>query len=138
MQNMFEVSYFSGSKEMIPSGWNVVDEDKTFTPLSSRNPQVPQYLDEDSGNGYDLANGRAGSESSSSDDPYKENDQSTATRMVEESSDEDEDEDELAPSAPQVSHPFLLRIEVSFPLWSSCFAVKPCLANLSPDLLTKD
>lgn len=89
---MFEVGYFAGSKEMIPSGWNVVDEDKTYASISSRNPQVQQAIDEDSGTGFE--DGRAGSESSE-EDLYRSNatsnDFSSTTRMVDETSDEDED-----------------------------------------------
>jgi ubiquitin carboxyl-terminal hydrolase 4/11/15 len=92
LQNMFELGFFSGSKEMIPSGWNVVDEDKTYPKVSSRNPQVYQRIDEDSGNGFE--DGRAGSESSE-DGLYPSNGNnnafSTTTRMVDETSDEDED-----------------------------------------------
>jgi hypothetical protein len=102
LQNMFEVGYFAGSKEMIPSGWNVVDEDKTYPTLSSRNPQVYQPIEEDSVNGFE--DGRAGSESSE-EGSYSGNGTSNAfsstTRMVEETS--DEDEDVVSAAAPRVS-----------------------------------
>ena len=100
LQNMFDIGYFTGSKEMIPSGWNVVDEDKIYPPISSRNPQVYQPIDDDSGNGFE--DGRAGSESS--DDelyPGTSNAFSSTTRMVDETS--DEDDDVIAPSIPRVS-----------------------------------
>jgi ubiquitin carboxyl-terminal hydrolase 4/11/15 len=100
---MFEIGFFAGSKEMIPSGWNVVDEDKIYPSISSRNPQVYQPIDEDSGNGFE--DGRAGSESSE-EGVYTSNSTSngfsSATRMVDETS--DEDEDVIPARAPQVSY----------------------------------
>lgn len=94
LQNMFEVGYFAGSKEMIPSGWNVVDEDKTYPNISSRNPQVYQPIEEDSGNVFE--DGRAGSESSEDGNLYSgngtSNDFHSNTRMTDEvTSDEDAD-----------------------------------------------
>ncbi|KAN0095576.1 UCH domain containing protein [Hyaloscypha variabilis] len=93
LQNMFVIGYFAGSKEMIPSGWNVVDEDKNYPPISTRNPHVYQPIDEDSGNGFE--DSRAGSESSE-EGRYPSNGTSSAfsntTRMADES---DEDEDSL-------------------------------------------
>jgi ubiquitin carboxyl-terminal hydrolase 4/11/15 len=90
---MFVIGYFAGSKEMIPSGWNVVDEDKNYPPISTRNPHVYQPIDEDSGNGFE--DSRAGSESSE-ESRYPSNGTSSAfsntTRMADES---DEDEDSL-------------------------------------------
>ena len=95
---MFVVGYFEGSKEMIPSGWNVVDEDKSYPAISTRNPHVYQPIDEDSGNGFE--DSRAGSESSE-EGRYPSNGTSSAfsntTRMAEES-----DEDDIIP--PRVSH----------------------------------
>ena len=97
---MFDIGFFAGSKEMIPSGWNVVDEDKTYPPISTRNPQVYQPVEEDSGNGFE--DGRAGSESSE-DGRYPSNGTSNGcsepTRMVDESS----DEDAIPPVIPRVS-----------------------------------
>ena len=102
---MFEVGYFAGSKEMIPSGWNVVDEDKTYPSISSRNPQIPQPIDEDSGNGFE--DGRVGSESSE-EDLYSSsrNGFSSTTRTVDETS--DEDDEAIPPLIPRVSLHFLL------------------------------
>lgn len=103
---MFDIGYFAGSKEMIPSGWNVVDEDKTYPSISSRNPQVYQPIDEDSGNGFE--DGRAGSESSEEGlypSTSTSNGFSSTTRMVEETS--DEDEDVIPAVVPRVSQHFL-------------------------------
>jgi ubiquitin carboxyl-terminal hydrolase 4/11/15 len=86
---MFELCYFTSVKEMIPSGWNVVDEDKTYATLSSRNPQLQQPVDDESSNGYELANGR-GSSASSEDSTYQDTADSSNTRMVDESSEDDE------------------------------------------------
>jgi ubiquitin carboxyl-terminal hydrolase 4/11/15 len=104
---MFEVGFFTGSKEMIPSGWNVVDEDKTYPSISSRNPQVHQSIDEDSGNGFE--DGRAGSESSD-EELYRgtSNGFSNTTRKADETS--DEDDEVIQPSAPRVSLPSFLRL----------------------------
>ena len=94
---MFDISFFAGSKEMIPSGWNVVDEDKTYPPISTRNPQVYQPVEEDSGNGFE--DGRAGSESSEEGRYGTSNGCSEPTRMVDEYS----DEDAIPPVIPRVS-----------------------------------
>jgi hypothetical protein len=86
---MFELGYFSGIKEMVPSGWNAVDEDKTYPTLDSRNPQVRQPRDLDLENGYDQ-NSQDGSETSQDNDNFHDSAFSSTTRMVEEESDEDE------------------------------------------------
>jgi len=88
LQNMFSMGYFVGSKEMVPTGWHTVDEDKTYPTLSSRNPQAAQSLDPGSPSGQELSNSRAGSEGSEDND---NDDGASNTRMVEESSDEDAD-----------------------------------------------
>jgi ubiquitin carboxyl-terminal hydrolase 4/11 len=99
---MFDLGYFTGSKELVPSGWNIVDDDKTYPTLSSRNPQLQQSHDDESGNDYDMTDGRAGSESSNDGDNYSSNHFSDNTRMTEE---ETSDEDELVsnPQPPRVS-----------------------------------
>jgi len=97
LQNLFDLCYFAG-KELVPTGWNVVDEDKKYPRLSSRNPQVFQSADE-SDQDHDMTNGRAASESSSDNGGAKyQDDYSNHTRMNEES-----DEDEVAPRPPTVS-----------------------------------
>jgi ubiquitin carboxyl-terminal hydrolase 4/11 len=112
---MFEIGFFAGSKEMIPSGWNVVDEDKVYPSISSRNPQVYQPIDEDSGNGFE--DGRAGSESSE-EGLYPSNGTSngfsSTTRMVEETS--DEEEDIIPPVIPRVSeHSPRISLQLQYP-----------------------
>ena len=99
---MFDLGYFVGSKELVPSGWNQVDDEKTYPTLSSRNPQLQHNLDEDSGNDYDMTTDRAGSESSHEGDNYSRNHLLGNTRMTEE---ETSDEDELVsdPQPPKVS-----------------------------------
>lgn len=96
---MFTLGYFSGAKELIPSGWNVVDEDKNYPSLASRAPQTEELRD-DSPDGFEVTSGRAGSDSSTEDDQPRTNDFSGQTRMNDESSDEDE---LSAPSVPKVS-----------------------------------
>ena len=92
---MFELCYFS-SNELVPAGWQAVDEDKNFPRISSRAPQQS----EDSGYDHDMTNGRAASESSNEDDSFSHGNYSSITRMNDD--DEESDEDELAP-APVVS-----------------------------------
>ncbi|RKF64801.1 putative ubiquitin carboxyl-terminal hydrolase usp19 [Erysiphe neolycopersici] len=43
-QNMFEIGYCKGTKELIPSGWNIVDEDKMYPSISSRSHHQSQVL----------------------------------------------------------------------------------------------
>jgi len=100
---MFEIGYFAGSNEMVPTGWNVVDEDKTYPAISTRNPQVQQPIDDDSGTGFE--DGRAGSESS--DESLVPNGNrnvpaSDLTRMADED-ESDEDEDLQPLTLPRVS-----------------------------------
>ncbi|KAF4635752.1 hypothetical protein G7Y89_g2337 [Cudoniella acicularis] len=95
LQNLFELGYFGGGKELIPSGWNVVDEDKAYPSLASRMPQVPSTVD-DSLNGFEAGNGQAQSDSSGDDDNFATNGFSNQTRMNDE---ESSDEDELAQSS---------------------------------------
>jgi ubiquitin carboxyl-terminal hydrolase 4/11 len=87
LQNMFTLNYVS-TKEMIPAGWNTIEEDKQYPTLASRNPQLQQHSDHSS-SGY-APNGHNGSESSGEDSGYQEN--TSTTRMAEES-----DEDEPSP-----------------------------------------
>lgn len=44
-QNMFEIGYCKGTKEIIPSGWNIIDEDKIYPSISSRLCQPSQTID---------------------------------------------------------------------------------------------
>jgi hypothetical protein len=89
LQNLFDLGYFKGSKEMVPTGWQEVDEDKTYPTLASRNPQLQQATEED----FEMTNGHNGSEISDEDDNLDgtQNAYSTKTRMNDESS-----EDELS------------------------------------------
>ena len=94
-QNLFDLCYFSG-KELIPTGWNVLDEDKAYPRLASRKPQVSQNADELEDD-FDMANGRAGSDSSNEDSDPRIGTELSTTRMADE---EESDEDEI-PSLPQ-------------------------------------
>jgi ubiquitin carboxyl-terminal hydrolase 4/11/15 len=94
------MGYFVGSKEIVPTGWHTVDEDKTYPPLSSRKPELPQ--DTSSMSGYEVSNGRAGSEGSEMDSLNA--DGSANTRMNEESSDEDEDIPAIATTRVSLNH----------------------------------
>lgn len=42
---MFEIGYCKGTKEIIPSGWNIIDEDKIYPSISSRLCQPSQTID---------------------------------------------------------------------------------------------
>ena len=102
-QNMFSLSYFTGSKELVPSGWNILDEDKKYPLLSSR---APQLMRRESTIDYQQDRSRSGSSDSSGDMFRHHNSFSNQTRMNEETSDEDdEDADELAAPASKVSAP---------------------------------
>jgi hypothetical protein len=94
--NLFQLNYFTGSKELVPVGWGTVDEDKTFPSLASRLPKTldPVSDDEDQ---YDQAENiysahvtSTSSEAGSTDVEENNAPQITQTRMNEESSDEDE------------------------------------------------
>lgn len=99
-QNLFDLCYLSGSgKELIPTGWNVLDEDKAYPRLASRNPQVSQNADE-LDDDFEMTNGRAASHSSNEDSDSRIGTLSGTTRMVDE---EESDEDELASGPAKVS-----------------------------------
>lgn len=85
---MFALGHFS-AKEMIPSGWNCVDEDKTYAPLEDRIPKTKSSPDNGSEE-FELESERAQSESSNEDETFRSDVQSNQTRMNDESSDEDE------------------------------------------------
>ncbi|KUJ19216.1 UCH-domain-containing protein [Mollisia scopiformis] len=94
LQNMFDVGFFSGAKEMIPTGWNVVDEDKTFPNINTRAPQQPISNDHETGSENLSTNSRTQSESSE-EDAYSANGVISTTRMAEE---ESSDEDAVPPA----------------------------------------
>jgi ubiquitin carboxyl-terminal hydrolase 4/11/15 len=94
LQNLFTLGYFQGVIELVPTGWNQIDEDKTFPTLASRSPQLAQA--EDSGTDFDTPSGQTGSETSD-DNHFNANAFGTTTRMNEE--EEETSEDELARSS---------------------------------------
>ena len=89
MQNLFEMHYFQGSKELVPTGWQAVDEDKTYPTLSSRNVQQPSDVDQESTNDFEMTSGPAGSESSDEDDDSSSPGFDSSTRIVDESSEDE-------------------------------------------------
>lgn len=95
LQNMFEVGYFGNSKEMIPSGWNSVDEEKNYPSIASRNPHTQPQDDDDSTNGYEGMGGRTSSDSG--DDSSNFNSGSAGLTRMNEESEEDEDLSSMAP-----------------------------------------
>lgn len=100
-QNLFELSYFTSAKELVPVGWGSVDEDKDYPKLSSRDPQVLHSMQEDDQpqDDYAMPNGRTQSEASSDVEEDDAPQLVGPTRMNEESS----DEDEPAAPAPNIS-----------------------------------
>lgn len=112
LQNMFTVGFFSIPKEMIPTGWNVIDEDKIYPNINTRAPQ-PEASEDEARSEAQSSNGLPQSESGEEDE-YSSNGITTATRMVEES---DEDED-AAPPPPPVSKVSSL---VSAPFWECVY-----------------
>ncbi|KAG9244656.1 hypothetical protein BJ878DRAFT_542082 [Calycina marina] len=91
LQNMFQLKYFKGNNQLLPTGWTAVDEDKTYPTLASRVPQVE--VDEP-------VRQSDGSEPESDED--EDDHVASATRMMEESSDEDE---LSGPTPPRVALP---------------------------------
>ncbi|TAQ84249.1 hypothetical protein B7494_g7427 [Chlorociboria aeruginascens] len=89
LQGMFDLCYFQGSKEeLVPSGWNIVNDDKIFPTLSSRNPHLQHTMDDDSVD-HDMRNDHSGSETSNEDDGLNDLTYSSTTRMNEESSEDE-------------------------------------------------
>lgn len=91
-QNLFELSYFPGTKELVPVGWNSVDEDKDYPKLSSRDPQLRYSLqaDDQPQDDFSMPNGRTQSEASSDAGEEVAPQLVTPAQMTEESTDEDE------------------------------------------------
>ncbi len=93
--NIFDLSYFGNNKEVIPTGWNVVDEERRFPLLSTRLPVAHEAVEADDGESNVFGSSsvqRSDGESSESD--IGDIPQLAPTRMNEESS----EEDELAPN----------------------------------------
>jgi ubiquitin carboxyl-terminal hydrolase 4/11/15 len=105
-QNLFELSYFTSARELVPVGWGSVDEDKDYPRLSSRDPQVLHSMQEDdqAQDDYAMPNGRTQSEASSDIEDDAPQLVAPPTRMNEESS----DEDEPAAPAPSISRVSIL------------------------------
>ncbi|KFY73598.1 hypothetical protein V499_06329 [Pseudogymnoascus sp. VKM F-103] len=93
--NLFELSYFSSKKEVVPTGWGVVDEEKLYPRLSSRIPVVQDAVevDDEASDGF-ASNNPQRSDGESSEDDIGDIPQLAPTRMNEESS----DDDDLAPN----------------------------------------
>lgn len=85
LQNLFDLSYFSESGALVPTGWNSTTEDGPLPRLSSREPKLPasdiEMRSPEPLDGTD----ESGSEGSARLPT------SVVTRMAEESSDEDSD-----------------------------------------------
>lgn len=94
LQQMFDLKFYRNSRELIPVGWQTVDEEKDFPFLSSRLAQ-PEYDDvETKPPAYGSINDNSESDISEEDEEIE----AVNTRMNDESS-----EDELA--LPRVSQP---------------------------------
>lgn len=93
--NLFELSYFTSKKDVVPTGWGVVDEEKIYPRLSSRIPVVQDAVEVDGeGSAGFASNNLQGSDGESSEDDISDIPQLAPTRMNEESS----DDDDLAPN----------------------------------------
>lgn len=88
LQNLFAVGFFSGAKEMIPNGWQIVDEDKIFSNINTRAPQQPEAVEDEARSEDQSSNGLPRSDSGE-DDEYPGNGVMAATRMAEESDEDD-------------------------------------------------
>ncbi|TVY17333.1 putative ubiquitin carboxyl-terminal hydrolase 12, partial [Lachnellula arida] len=89
LQNLFTLGYFSTPNEPIPTGWNPVDEEKTYPTLSSRMPEPRDMRD---GSSDSFGDGHTGSDSDEADSFQRRSSNGFAgqTRMNDESSEEDE------------------------------------------------
>lgn len=88
------MGYYSGAKELVPVGWNSVDEERDFPRLSTRDPQIRKSIEaEDLSNEYAMPNAHDTSDESStaSDEDSPQLLSNANTRMNEESSEEDEE-----------------------------------------------
>ncbi|KAK8042126.1 UCH-domain-containing protein [Apiospora rasikravindrae] len=85
LQNMFDLSYWTESGQLLANGMNGVTEDKDYPKLSSR--MVDPALEDAPDN---ATNGTASNEDSSSDELSRPNLSNHQTRMGEESEEEDE------------------------------------------------
>lgn len=93
--NLFELSYFTSKKDVVPTGWGVVDEEKIYPRLSSRIPVAQDAVEvDDEGSAGFASNNVQGSDGESSEDDIGDIPQLAPTRMNEESS----DDDDLAPN----------------------------------------
>ena len=90
---MFQLKYFKSTNNLVPTGWTEVDDDKSYSTLASRAPQIP---DDESVPSTDRT------ESESDEDEDQNSNAFVATRMNDESS----DEDELSGPTPVVSSTF--------------------------------
>jgi ubiquitin carboxyl-terminal hydrolase 4/11 len=90
---LFELSYFGGNKELVPSGWNMVDEDKKFPLLSTRAPilrEAVEAVEVDDEQAHSFVSTSLQSDSESSEEDVEDIPQLAPTRMNEESSDDDD------------------------------------------------
>jgi ubiquitin carboxyl-terminal hydrolase 4/11/15 len=91
-QGIFNLSYFSG-KELVPVGWNSVNEDTTYTPLSARDPRLREVAEEEE----DSVDGKS-EKLKASDDISDEDEDDIPSSAVTRMNDEDSDEDPIQAS----------------------------------------
>lgn len=91
LQNLFTIGFFSGTKELIPNGWQSVNDETIYPNINTRAPQQPETVEDEPRSEARSNNGLPRSESGD-DDEYPSNGIMTTTRMAEES-----DEDDAAP-----------------------------------------
>ncbi|KAG0647612.1 Ubiquitin-specific-processing protease 12, partial [Hyphodiscus hymeniophilus] len=95
-QNLFELSFFAG-KELVPTGWNAVDDDKKYPRLSSRTAGMIQTGGE-SETDQEMTNGHDDSESGNEDGDAPHSAVTNVTRMTDE--DESDEDDPIAALPP--------------------------------------
>jgi ubiquitin carboxyl-terminal hydrolase 4/11 len=91
LQNLFELCYFTDHSvgNGVPTGWNSVDDNKSYQRLASRAPpETPESADGDTQSPSNWTNGAA-SDNETSNDELSQQPEAAPTRMTEESSEEE-------------------------------------------------
>ena len=96
LQNLFELGYFPGGGELVPTGWQSVDNNKALPRLSDRIPEAHTVEEEqEEEEGADRASPESWNSTTTDNDASSNEDDNASrpdagqTRMVDESSEED-------------------------------------------------
>lgn len=90
LNSLFELSYFRGNNELVPTGWNVLNEDKKYPLLSTRAPIRREAVEVDDKQAHSFVSTNLQSDAESSEEDVEDIPQLAPTRMNEESSDDDD------------------------------------------------